>query len=174
MLKYVIPQLSDVSWLVVDSIMKNRKQYATWRVCLANILERRLSCGITLLKHFSADIRLLLHSTHIQYRYIRGVARGGKGARAPLRNLADQLTLFKPGGRLCPLHFCQPLRIQKAIYTSVHTYSFIQSEHEWMDVIIVSLFLVKNICNLSLSQLLALGLPRVIASREANDGIVPL
>ena len=41
------------------------------------------------------------------------------GGRAP-RNLADQLTLIKPRGvRLYPLHYCQPPRIQKAIYTSV-------------------------------------------------------
>ena len=48
----------------------------------------------------------------------RGVAReGARGARAP-RNLADQLTLFKPGGQIMPPHYYQPPRIQKAIYTS--------------------------------------------------------
>jgi hypothetical protein len=33
----------------------------------------------------------------------RGVGRGG-----PARNLSEQLTLFKPGGRLCSSHYCQP------------------------------------------------------------------
>ena len=52
--------------------------------------------------------------------YYRDVARGeGRGSH-PSRNLADRLTLFKPGDRLCPSHYCQPPpRIQKAIYTSV-------------------------------------------------------
>ena len=40
----------------------------------------------------------------------RGVAREGegRGGAEPHWNLADQLTLFKPGGRLCPSHYCQP------------------------------------------------------------------
>ena len=33
--------------------------------------------------------------------------------------LQDQLTLFKPGGRLCPSHYCQLPWILEAIYTSV-------------------------------------------------------
>ena len=46
--------------------------------------------------------------------HTRGVARGG----AP-RNLADQLTLFKPGGQIMPLTLLPaPPRIQKAIYIS--------------------------------------------------------
>ena len=54
----------------------------------------------------------------------RGVATGvSVGVLAP-RNLADRLTLFKPGGRLCPSHYVLPApQIQKAIYTS-----------EWMAV----------------------------------------
>ena len=44
----------------------------------------------------------------------RGLARGGKG------NLADQLTLLKPVGRIMPLKLlpAPPLQIQKAICTS--------------------------------------------------------
>ena len=33
----------------------------------------------------------------------RGVARGGPGWPEPTQNLADQLTLFKPGGQIMPL-----------------------------------------------------------------------
>ena len=37
----------------------------------------------------------------------------GGGAETSL-NMADQLTLVKPRGRICPSHYCQPPRIQKA------------------------------------------------------------
>ena len=54
----------------------------------------------------------------------RGVARGGgAGGHSPSKHLADQLTLFKPGGRLCPSHYCQPPGIQKATYTSEFVYT---------------------------------------------------
>ena len=47
---------------------------------------------------------------------------GGPGGPEPPRNLADQLTLFKPWGadyaRNTTAMACQPLPIQNAIYTS--------------------------------------------------------
>ena len=43
--------------------------------------------------HYTAEVQL-------------GVSTGGREPSP--RNLADQLTLFKPGGRLCPSHYCQP------------------------------------------------------------------
>ena len=53
----------------------------------------------------------------------RGVARGGPGGQSPLspkfsRSVNPIQT--RAGGRLYPSHYCQPPRIQKAIYTSVH------------------------------------------------------
>ena len=41
---------------------------------------------------------------------------GGQGGLYPTRNLGVQLTLFQPcnqGGRLCPPHYCLPIRIWK-------------------------------------------------------------
>ena len=49
-----------------------------------------------------------------------GVGTGGPGARP--HNFVNQLTLISNqggGSKLCPSHYCQPPRIQKAIYTSV-------------------------------------------------------
>ena len=65
---------------------------------------------------------VLLKSKSIQHYLVvstRGVARGGgQGGPELPRKLEDQQTLFTPGGRLCPSHYCQPPWIQKAIYTS--------------------------------------------------------
>ena len=48
----------------------------------------------------------------------RGVARGGaEGARAPEFGRSVNPIQIR-GGRLCPSHYCQPPRIQKAIYIS--------------------------------------------------------
>ena len=51
---------------------------------------------------------------------LRGVARGGGGGGAePPRNLADQLTLFKPWGADYARHTtASPHPIQNAIYSS--------------------------------------------------------
>ena len=49
----------------------------------------------------------------------RGVARGGaEGARAPPEFGRSVNPIQTRGGRLCPSHYCQPPRIQKAIYIS--------------------------------------------------------
>ena len=50
----------------------------------------------------------------------RGAARRGARGSEPPRNLADQLTLFEPGGQSLPLTLlpAPPPRIQHAIYTS--------------------------------------------------------
>ena len=51
------------------------------------------------------------------------VLDGGSGEpEPPPRNLADQLTLFKPGGQIMPLKLLPAPRIQKAIYTPVGLY----------------------------------------------------
>ena len=48
----------------------------------------------------------------------RGVARGGaEGARAPPEFGRSVNPIQTRGGRLCPSHYCQPPRIQKAIYS---------------------------------------------------------
>ena len=39
----------------------------------------------------------------LQCQQSRGLARGGPGGPEPLRNLTNQLTLFKPGGQIMPL-----------------------------------------------------------------------
>ena len=49
----------------------------------------------------------------------RGVARGGAGgAEAPPEFGRSVNAIQTRGGRLCPSHYCQPPRIQKAIYIS--------------------------------------------------------
>ena len=54
---------------------------------------------------------------------IRGVARGGaEGARAPLEFSRSVNPIQTRGGGLCPSHYCQPPRIQKAIYMSDFIY----------------------------------------------------
>ena len=59
--------------------------------------------------------------------YCRGVASGGpERLQPPPRNLADQLTLFEPGGQILPLTLLPTPRIQKAIYTSVLWWSMIK------------------------------------------------
>ena len=52
--------------------------------------------------------------------YRRGVARGEyRGARAPPPEFGRSVNPIQTrGDRLCPSHYCQPPRIQKAIYTS--------------------------------------------------------
>ena len=52
--------------------------------------------------------------------YYRGVARGeAEGARAPLEfSRSVNPIQTGRGGGLCPSHYCQPRRIQKAIYIS--------------------------------------------------------
>ena len=58
-----------------------------------------------------------------QQKCIRGVARGGaEGARAPPEFGRSVNPIQTRGGRLCPPHYCQPPRIQKAIYTSAKLY----------------------------------------------------
>ena len=50
---------------------------------------------------------------------LRGVARGGaEGARAPPEFGRSVNPIQTRGARLYPSHYCQPPRIQKAIYIS--------------------------------------------------------
>ena len=67
--------------------------------------------------YFNDDWNWDHHAAQNERTYIRGVARGGG---EPPRNLADQWTLFKPGGQIMPLTLlpAPPPRIQKAIYIS--------------------------------------------------------
>ena len=49
----------------------------------------------------------------------RGVARGGAEGARPLPEFGRSVNPIQTrGGRLCPSHYCQPPRIQKAIYIS--------------------------------------------------------
>merc|ERR1711997_1214489 len=62
---------------------------------------------------------MLTKSIVIIYIFFRGVARGGaEGARAPPEFGRSVNPIQTRGGRLCPSHYCQPPRIQKAIYIS--------------------------------------------------------
>ena len=63
-----------------------------------------------------------VHSLLIIYVQNRGVDKRGAGDRAP-RNLADHLTLSKPGGQIMPLTLLPAPWIQKAIYTSAKVFS---------------------------------------------------
>ena len=70
--------------------------------------------------HKSSSSSLMLHLG-------RGVARGGaEGARAPPEFGRSVNPIQTRGGRLCPPHYCQPPRIQKAIYISA------KFKHFWL------------------------------------------
>jgi len=58
----------------------------------------------------------------------RGVARGGaEGARAPPEFGRSVNPIQTRGGRLCPSHYFQPPRIQKAIYISDQCHAYLIS-----------------------------------------------
>ena len=70
--------------------------------------------------------QLLVDSRYIaETLLIRGVVKGGPegggGQSPPLKKIGRSVKPIQTrGGRLCPSHYCQPSRIQKAIYTSVN------------------------------------------------------
>ena len=57
-------------------------------------------------------------SRSLTYILCRGVARGWPGGPEPPGIWQISEPYSNQGGRLCPSHYCQPPRIQKAIYTS--------------------------------------------------------